>query len=194
MAVMSLPFWHPLLQAEPPRVESPKEGEILQGVVTIRGTTLTAGFESAEITFSYEGINADTWFLIHSTQKAVGGDTLGVWDTTTITDGDYRLRVLVRLTDGRQLTTEVPSLRVRNYTPVEMIPTAAPVEMPEPESLSQPVITNTPLPLAAPAAENPLQITSTRLVSSLGIGLAATLALFGGIGVYLALRAISRGR
>ncbi|MDZ4158471.1 MAG: hypothetical protein U1B80_01660, partial [Anaerolineaceae bacterium] len=126
--------------------------------------------------------------------------TLGIWDTTTITDGDYRLRVLVRLTDGRQLTTEVPSLRVRNYTPkgyytpVEMIPTATPVEMPEPESLAQPVITNTPLPLAAPAAENPLQITSTRLVSSLGIGLAATLALFGGIGVYLALRAISRSR
>ncbi len=195
LAVSFLPLWSAVLPQERPRVEYPQAGEVLQGVVTIRGTTRTVGFVSAQVAFRYDDPEAETWFVIHTTQQAVDDDVLAVWDTTTITDGDYQLRITVDLKDGRQLTTEVPALRVRNYSAVQPEPVTVQPGTSERftlDGMQAPAVASTLT--ATVVAPNPLQITPQRLAVSLMMGLAGAVVLFAGIGLYLGIRAVVRRR
>ena len=81
----------------------PKQGDVLQGVVTIRGSSNETGFLSAEVDFAYAGDTTGTWFLIATGSQPVDSNILASWDTTTITDGNYNLRLRVTLTDGTHL-------------------------------------------------------------------------------------------
>jgi hypothetical protein len=81
-----------------------------------------------EVSFAYGSDAGRTWFLIQESQQPVSGGALATWDTTTLTDGDYDLRLLVSLKDGTQQQVVVKGLRVRNYTPVEASsPTVTPL-------------------------------------------------------------------
>ena len=115
---------------------------MLQGVVTIRGSSNETGFLSAEVDFTYAGDTTGTWFLIATDSQPVDSSTLATWDTTTITDGDYNLRLRVILSDGTHLDVIIPNLRVRNYTPIET-PTPAPTAV---QPTLTPTITLTPTP------------------------------------------------
>ena len=59
-----------------------------------------------------------TWFLIAQGSQPVENGLLASWDTSLITDGDYRLRAdqVVGWIVERLL---LPNIRVRNYTVVE---------------------------------------------------------------------------
>lgn len=195
LAVSFLPLWSAVLPQERPRVVYPEAGEVLQGVVTIRGTTRTAGFVSVEVAFSYDHPEAETWFVIHTAQQAVSDDVLAVWDTTTITDGDYHLRVTVNLEDGRQVTTEVPALQVRNYSPAQPKPVTAQPDLLELIPMDETQFTAAaPTPMAISVLPNPLQITPQQLASSLVMGLVGAAVLFAGIGLYLGILAVTRRR
>lgn len=100
------------------KISAPYPGQALQGSVSIQGETNVAGFSRGELSFSYTNDPTDTWFLIQELETPARGE-LYRWDTTTISDGDYNLRLLVTLNDGRQSTVIISGLRVRNYTPIE---------------------------------------------------------------------------
>lgn len=106
-----------------PSISAPTEGQYLQGQVTVKGTTQIPDFSSAEVAFAYASDPTGTWFTIQTASLPVTDDTLAVWDTSLITDGDYSLRLRVILVDGSSRDTTV-GVRVRNYTPVPT-PTAA---------------------------------------------------------------------
>jgi len=172
-------------------VDSPRPGEALQGQVVINGTTDLENFQSYEVSFAYQQDSTNTWFPLFSGKELVREGALATWDTTTISDGTYRLRVMVFLSDGRAVQTVVSGLRVRNYTAVE-------TTTPAPEATLQGMATETPadyIPAGTtltPSAGNPAQVNSNDLGGSLALGGLVALGLFVLIGLYLAARALFR--
>ncbi|MBE9473509.1 MAG: hypothetical protein IMY85_01365, partial [Chloroflexi bacterium] len=108
---------------------SPSSGQILQGTILILGEINIEEPLSVELSFSYTDDRRETWFIIHEVEGTIPREINFEWDTTTITDGQYTLRLLVR-TDQDQIIAFVPGLRVRNYSAIE---------------------TNTPVPTSTPA-------------------------------------------
>lgn len=187
-AVLLLAAFHPPGQAGAGRVafSSPLPRQALQGLVTITGSSEVEGFASAEVAFAYAGDPTGTWFLIAAADSPVSEGILAVWDTTAISDGDYVLRLRVRLSDGAFRDAIVPDLRVRNYTPVET-PTPAPTAqqatpVPSATPSASPHPTPTPLP------PNPAGLTPAGVWAGVFYGGAAAVLLFALIGLYLWLR------
>ncbi len=169
-----------------PVIVAPRTGNVLQGVVTIAGSSNVTGFVSAEVSFTYAGDPTGTWFLIAVNSQPIFNDALATWDTTVITDGDYVLRLRVFLTDGSSREALVSSLRVRNYTPVE---TPTPVALaPEATSLSTitPAATAFPTPTALP--RNPAALAPTDVSTSILLGGMAAMLIFVIVGIYLWMR------
>ena len=102
--------------ADNPEISYPAQGDVLEGIVEIRGSIPEADFSSARIQFSYSG-DETTWFLISRVEKPVKDDLLAIWDTSTITDGQYQLRLIVRTKDGGRKEVVVPDILVANYSP-----------------------------------------------------------------------------
>lgn len=182
----------PFQVAERPRIDAPLSGEVLRGVVQVTGNTDIKGFDSAEIQFRYQDDTTETWYLINQSRKPVENGALTSWDTTTIADGVYRLRVVVNLKDRRSAEVIVQDLQVRNYTPVEnaSIPqaqaaTAAPTRPPLLATATmQPTPTGLPL--------NPAGVSNQDLYRGVWRGVGLTLAAFIILGLYRLLRSLGR--
>jgi hypothetical protein len=129
-------------------ITSPVPGQILQAAVSITGTAYAPGFASAELDFAYAEDTTDTWFRIQVIDQPVRSAVLASWDTMTISDGDYILRLRVDALDGTSQEAKV-SVQVRNYT-------AAPVPLPSSTASPTPALpiptpmVVTPLPTATP--------------------------------------------
>jgi hypothetical protein len=169
-----------------PVVISPRQGQVLQGVVTIRGSSDLSGFVSAEVAFTYSTDTTGTWFLISKSSQPVRLDTLATWDTTTITDGEYILRLRVHLKGGSSVDLLVTNLRVRNYTPVET-PTPEPTAI-LPTATLIPTLTFTPYPLPTPLPTNPAILTPVDVSKSIAYGGFGAVLFLIVIGVYFTLR------
>lgn len=177
-------------------VTSPANGDALQGVISIQGTTDLSGYQSAEISFGYADDPTSTWFLIQQSNKPVLNGQLAIWDTSTISDGEYRLRVQVYLKNGKVIESIVEDLRVRNYTVIE---TSTPAPAPVQEKTA-PVVTSTPAyldyqagnhtPIALPT--NPLVLTKQDLQSSALKGVMVILSALIITGIYLGSRLLFR--
>jgi hypothetical protein len=117
------------------RLASPLPGQALQGTVPIRVEGLTDPDANIEVAFRYAAsAEPAAWFLI--IQGKAGADGLAAeWDTTTITDGTYTLRVVIRHADGASETLQAEGVRVRNYTPIE---TDTPTPQPSPTRTTTP--------------------------------------------------------
>ncbi|MBN2047510.1 MAG: hypothetical protein JW750_06695 [Anaerolineaceae bacterium] len=114
-------------------ITSPNDDDVVQGTFLVMGNTDVVGFESYEVLFAYEdGSNDVTWFLIESSDQKVSNGVLATWDTSQITDGNYRLALVVNFADDKPERVVRTNIRVRNYTPVEVeetvIEEAAPIE------------------------------------------------------------------
>src|SRR4030067_616548 len=113
---------------------SPHPGQVVSGLVTLSGTAAHPAFNRYELSFAYDEDPTDTWFSIgEPVDTRVIDGRLALWDTSTITDGDYSLRLRVWLQDGRSLEAVVPGVHVRNYSTDPVIPTAAPPEAGRPQ-------------------------------------------------------------
>jgi hypothetical protein len=111
-------------------ITSPTEGQQLFGVLTIVGSAAhTTAFASYTLEYDYQGDTAVEWNLVQDrvTQQVQNG-VLGLWDTSTIPDGYYQLRLLVYLTDGQTGEFVVASLHVVN-TPPTPLPTSESVSV-----------------------------------------------------------------
>ena len=106
-----------LAQGTLPTITSPNANQILQGNVSIIGTTDIPNFASAELDFAYASDSTGTWFLVQTFSQPVTNSAIAVWDTTSISDGDYILRLRVTLQDGSTQDATV-KIKVQNETPI----------------------------------------------------------------------------
>ena len=195
-----------LLQgATAPAIHSPLGGQAVQGIVPLTGNTAMEGFISAELSFAYLNNPTDTWFLIAQSDTPVENDILAQWDTTTISDGDYSLRLVVRLNDGSEHSTSVEGVRVRNYTAIEADTPTPTVPTPTPQASETLVPTQTPTITLTPTATlvpitptapppNPAELSSDAILSSVGRGILAVIGLFALLGLYQGIRSLFRRR
>jgi hypothetical protein len=184
-----LVFAHPIPASAQGEVwiSAPAKGSAVQGVVNISGQTITAGFVSASVYFAYADNPTDTWFLIMKSDEPVTEGVLTAWDTSTITDGEYSLRLEVILNDGTRLESQVAGIRVRNYSAVET-PSGGQTTVEAAATIS-PTVTPGSIPeTPTPISGNPAAVTRPELESSLIKGSLASLLAFAGIGLYIALR------
>ena len=196
------PYWQ---ETSAPTIHSPLVGQALQGIVQILGSTATEGFQSSEVSFAYFINPTDTWFLISESDVQVENGNLAEWDTTTISDGDYTLRLVVSLDDGSELVTTVEGIRVRNYSPVETDTPAATVPQPTLKatetSTRTPTPSITPIPSSTPFAAtstapppNPAEVSQNDVIISFMVGVLYTFGLFALLGILYGIQALIRRR
>ena len=176
-------------------IVSPETGQIVQGLAIVSGTVTVLGFSSYELSFTYSDDPTGTWFILQNSSLPVFEGELGTWDTTTLTDGNYTLRIRAFLLDGSMQETVVLDLRVRNYTPV---PTSTPAPTttvvaqfapPTAQLIVPAPATVTPsLPTPTALAPNPAGLAVSSISEALRRGAMLALLLILGVGLILRLR------
>lgn len=193
-----LPFILLLIAAqdEPPiTITSPQAGDVLRGEVTIAGTTNIPNFFSSQLDFSYASDPTGTWFAIQTLSQPVTDSTITTWDTASISDGDYILRLRVNRLDNTFQEITVPVQIGNDVAPPTptVIPTstvnAVEVQIPTPFLLAASPTPTTP-PRSTPTAlpTNPASLGQTAIYASLGRGVLVMLGLFALSGFILRLR------
>ena len=180
--------------AQPVTITSPAPDEILRGQVTITGKVDVPSFVSTQLAFGYASNPTNTWFTIQMFSQPIADPTLATWDTTTITDGDYVLRLRVTLEDGTSQEATVPIKIGNDLAPT---PTLAPTATPEPDIVliptpfllaasATPTDVPRPTPTALPA--NPVSLGQNQIYMSLGRGALVILGLFALAGIIIRVR------
>ena len=174
-----------LIQDSPAGISAPQSGDVIRGQVEIAGNMTVPNFSSAALEFKYASDSADNWFTIQTFPQPVADSALAVWDTTTLTDGDYDLRLRIFLIDGTFQDVTISDLKIRNDTPepTEIVLTETPLPQfnaatPLPE-LSQ--LTSTAIitfPSSTPLPANPASVTTTSIYSTFSRGALIVLILF----------------
>ena len=91
-------------------VTSPEPGENVSGTVTLVGTVDINNFGFYKYEVSPQG--AEAWATISAGRETVRNGDLGLWDTSSLTPGDYQLRLEVTDNQGQALPPCVISVRV----------------------------------------------------------------------------------
>ena len=180
--------------AAPLAITSPAPDELLRGQVTITGRLDFPSFLSAQLEFSYASNPTNTWFLIQTFSTPLTEGTLANWDTTSITDGEYVLRLRVSFEDGTSQEATVP-VKIGN----EALPTVTPepTATPQPETVliptpfliaASPTPTDLPRPTPTALPPNPASLEHTEIYASLGRGALVILGLFALAGLILRVR------
>lgn len=200
ISLLLSPVFHARAQEDnTPKVEitSHQAGEAIRGIVPISGFTALDGFVSWELSFGYASNVLGTWFLISEGNKSVSDEILVEWDTTTIIDGTYNLRLTVYLEGGRRTHHILPDIRVRNYTPIESdTPTPTLTVTPltvTPRASNTPTVTlpptTSPIPdTPTPQPTNPIEISPPEITNSLIQGAGIAFIAFLIMGVYTTIR------
>jgi len=183
----------------------PSPGQVLQGKIAIQATTTAAAIKSAELLFGYQDDPTGTWFLLWEWpgQNTPGPDQeqpflkpqIYEWDTTTLTDGNYTLKLVVTLEDGSQTEAKIPGLRVRNYTPIETsVPSGETTSLVITPTINPALLIPTVEPSPLPQPTNPAQLTPAQIGDSMRLAIIWMFAVFLLMGIYIYLRSISRQR
>ena len=91
-------------------LSSPKAGEEIKGIIDLIGTVNVPnlGFYKYEVA----PLGSDTWATISAGRNIVSDSSLGRWNTTALTPGDYQLRLVVTDNQGTALPPCVVPVRV----------------------------------------------------------------------------------
>lgn len=132
----------PVLQTQI-EVTSPRPNAVLRGSVSVQGTANHPDFWKYEVHFA-PGMNPpdNAWAVLLVREEPVINGQLAVWDTNTVPDGTYSLRLRVVRNDGNWEDLVIRPVSVQNQEP---IPTETP------EGTPTPLATLTPLPTQPPA-------------------------------------------
>jgi hypothetical protein len=124
------------------KITAPKDGDSLFGLVNILGTASNPNMQRYTLQFDFQESQPEQWFPIAGpiTQQVKDG-VLGQWNTTSVPDGRYQIRLRVVLRDGTVLEDKVQNLHVSNKQP-----TALPTVLP---TTTNPTTTN---PTAGPSS------------------------------------------
>ena len=167
-------------------ITSPTADEVLRGQVTITGTVDVPSFVSAALDFAYASNPTNTWFNIQTFSQPIVNSTLATWNTTSITDGDYVLRLRVNFEDGTAQEVSVP-IKIGNDATPTLSPapkaTATPEEItvliPTPFLLAaSPTPTDLPRPTPSALPSNPASLEQGEIYASLGRGALVILGMF----------------
>lgn len=184
-----LPFVLFLIAAQdspPVAIASPVSGEILRGEVTVIGSTDIPTFAFAQLDFRYGSDEGDTWFPLVTLSQPASDSPLYLWNTQSITDGEYFLRLRVTSADGSFQEATV-LITIQNNAPVitpSPVHTSTPessigVQIPTPFLLAaSPTPTQTPRPTPTPLPHNPASLTQNTVLASFGRGALIILGLF----------------
>lgn len=91
-------------------ITSPEPGQEVSGTVTLVGTVDIANFGFYKYEVSSQG--AETWATISAGREIVQNGDVGFWDTSTLTPGDYQLRLLVTDSQGQSYPPCIVPIRV----------------------------------------------------------------------------------
>ena len=82
-------------EIEKPKVEitSPRDGDTINGIINITGTVEDLYLEKYIVEYSKDGVN---WSVIKESNETVVNGTLAKWDTRTVPDGNYTIKVTAR--------------------------------------------------------------------------------------------------
>lgn len=163
-------------------ISSPQQGEVLSGIVPIRGSADDTELKKYEIAFSYDMNSSSTWFPINTSKQNVNTGLLAEWDTNGITDGDYQIRVQLFLKDGTIKEVIIRHLFIRNYTIDEIVTSVNPSDTETPGLFN--LSTSTYEVEATSLAANPITISSPRVLLSLVIGVSTIIFLIVVIWIY----------
>ena len=181
-----------------PRINSPVEHTVLKDIIPITGITAVEGFQSAELSFTYAQEPVENWFVISSMTDPVTDGLLIQWDTKSITDGDYHLRLQVHLQDGSINEFIVRDLRIRNYTALPSEPSetmqangTAPISSTE-DSIQPPTVVPslvpvllTPMLSPVPLPANPAALDRSTVFSMVRTTVLVTLLVFVILGLFV---------
>ncbi|MBZ0290019.1 MAG: hypothetical protein K8I30_20510, partial [Anaerolineae bacterium] len=126
------------------RITAPTSGQVVQNVIQIQGT-VSAQQNFDRYTLAYAPVNSTNFTLIGqpSTQQVPNQGVLGQWDTRTVTNGIYTIRLEMFATaasGGGYLRRDI-QVTVQNIQP-----TNTPTPLPPPPS----VATSTTVPILTP--------------------------------------------
>lgn len=91
---------------------SPEPGGVVTGTVEIIGSAQTENFGFYK--FEFSSIGSSDWSTLSAGDQAQNNEKLGEWDTTTLINGDYFLRLVVVDNAGQSLEPCVIAVRVEN--------------------------------------------------------------------------------
>jgi hypothetical protein len=194
-----LPFTLLLIAAQDPAlpaITSPAAEDVLHGEVTISGRTDIPAFIFAQLEFAYAPNPTDTWFTIQTFSQPAAESTLAVWDSTSISDGNYVLRLRVTLEDGTFQEVMVPvtvmndvALATPTFIPTSTAGPEIAVQIPTPFLLAaSPTPTDLPRPTPSPLPPNPASLGQNEIYGSLGRGALVMVGLFVFAGLIIRLR------
>jgi hypothetical protein len=124
-------------------IVSPQSGATLNGVVQIEGTASLGGqFQFYKLEFSPTGRDEFTVFSGLIRQQVANGQ-LAVWDSASVPDGVYSIRLRVVDTTGNYCDAVITDLRVQNSAPIQ--PTITPTAV-ETEAPPEPAVVPTAVP------------------------------------------------
>jgi hypothetical protein len=154
-------------------ITTPASGSAVQGKVDVSGYIKSTNFARYDLDFSHGPGSEDGWFNITTGDKNPADGLLGVWDTSSISDGNYRLRLTVYYKDSTKAEYFADEIRVRNYSPIE-------TDTPAPGALSSPTEqTSTKPTFQAPVFQgetkniNNIEITREQIIQLVVVSLIA---------------------
>ncbi len=160
---------NPQVQGDSIRVTYPGVGDSVQGIVEITGTLSTSSFNYAEVFFAYAAVDNLNWFLIGRIDQPVSSGVIARWDTTTITDGVYQIKLRVHYRDESVEEININPVIVRNYS---ILSTNTPIaENDSSISIATLVSPTTEIVFATPLPDNPASTSSASLQRSVIVGL-----------------------
>lgn len=179
-------------------IDWPVTGELIQGAVVVRGSTPIEGLRYYEVDYALSSDPNQVWVLVQEGTTPIQNGILAVWDTTSIPDGQYNLRLLIDQTNGDQSVTNMYNLQVQNNARLE--PTHAPatawyVDLTKktPTPLDHFAVEPT-MPAASfsvtltPLPQNPVEITPLKATQALGSGAVLSTIIFILLGIYIGIR------
>jgi hypothetical protein len=131
-------------QAAPPAQESqaaitsPVDGQEIAGTLTISGSASHPEFTRYELAFGPDPNPKDAWQVFGENNQQIANNVLGAWNTTTVADGTYMLRLRVVRKDSNYSEAFVRGLQVRNQQPTKTPTPSAPEPTFEPEATQAP--------------------------------------------------------
>ncbi len=103
---------------------SPIPGNVVASNVQVLGAATHPNFLQYQVEWGSDPNPGNLWFPVGGVrQTPVINGLLDIWNTTSLQDGVYQLRLRVFLRDGTSLATVVNSVRVQNRIPT-LVPTA----------------------------------------------------------------------
>ena len=124
-----LPTWTPFIPSATPlpfdvRITYPVDGSQVAGYVTITGSASHPRFLQYALEWGPEPNPGNLWYPITAPRGVpVLNGILGAWNTTSVADGVYRIRLHVWLSDGTDTAFVAGGIRVSNVRPTA-VPTA----------------------------------------------------------------------